>query len=511
MDVAVQTSNTSWCQYFQEQTPNVAARYYCANSDANNAPITQGGCEAQGGTWTERAAFADIAPGQVSGAGDGVDCTLHPYSEDNHLGKTAPVGGIQGDAFDFDLAEATLPRQASQMWAIPDLPDNLGDDELFCSIRLRYNMTSNDYPSVNGFNVDDGPLFDNDANCPGVELNLNAADVNDVGTGASAGCEALQVEGRPLYNRPYVEVFDGAPELSINSNTNQLGRTFQDRSFVFKIGPRDASIPADTKVYNLNTVGRRGNIVQSYPGVEYDFVPNDIEITDKDVVHWQWEGTDYNINRNPNNAEGWRYSDRTNIVEFQEDGNSQFPAWREDQKLFADDRPGQEFALANAETGPALGNQQCKTYTANDPDTNEEQNNVDNCGKLNSAKAHFSSIQGAPLEAPVTQHPGGSAPGGARRGRSMLDRVSRMLQGSVNDFHFGSTRNNNYSNRSQKSHLKVRNKPPVLLPVAGINPAILAVIIIMGVLFVGYLLGFCIWYKVKKNKLKQAEMGAVNY
>ena len=108
---------------------------------------------------------------------------------------------ILGDAFDFDLAEATLPRQASQMWAIPDLPDNLGDDELFCSIRLRYNMTSNDYPSVNGFNVDDGPLFDNDANCPGVELNLNAADVNDVGTGASAGCEALQVEGRPLYNR----------------------------------------------------------------------------------------------------------------------------------------------------------------------------------------------------------------------------------------------------------------------------------------------------------------------
>jgi len=255
-------------------------------------------------------------------------------------------------------------------------------------------------------------------------------------------------------------------------------------------------------------VGRRGNIVQSYPGVEYDFVPNDIEITDKDFVHWQWEGTDYNENRNPNNAEGWRYSDRTNIVEFQEDGNSQFPAWKQDQRLFPAEAAGREFALAKGETALALNGGQCAEYQANDPDTNEEQNNIDNCGKLNSAKALFSSLQGAPKAPPVTQHPGGSAPGNARRRRSMLDRVSRYLQGSVNDYHFGSTRNNNYSNRSQKSHLKVRNKPPVLLPVAGINPAILAVIIILGVLFVGYLVGFCIWYKVKQNKLKSAQMEA---
>lgn len=305
-----------------------------------------------------------------------------------------------------------------------------------------------------------------------------------------------------------MEVLDGAPDLSINSNTNQLGRTFQDRSFIFKVEPRDPSIPDDTKVFNLNTVGRRGNIVQSYPGVEYDFVPNDIEITDKDFVHWQWEGTDYNENRNPNNAEGWRYSDRTNIVEFQEDGNSQFPAWKQDQRLFPAEAAGREFALAKGETALALNGGQCAEYQANDPDTNEEQNNIDNCGKLNSAKALFSSLQGAPKAPPVTQHPGGSAPGNARRRRSMLDRVSRYLQGSVNDYHFGSTRNNNYSNRSQKSHLKVRNKPPVLLPVAGINPAILAVIIILGVLLVGYLVGFCIWYKVKQNKLKSAQMEA---
>ena len=104
----------------------------------------------------------------------------------------------------------------------------------------------------------------------------------------------------PVTQNPYVDIgslTNGPLRLAIN--TAQFGRTFQDRSHVFILRPRPAqnqlvpnsNVVIDTvNIYNVNVRGKRGNIVQVYPAVEYDFIPNRLYITDNDVIHFQWTG-----------------------------------------------------------------------------------------------------------------------------------------------------------------------------------------------------------------------------
>eukprot|EP00051_Salpingoeca_urceolata_P010125 m.123447 g.123447 ORF g.123447 m.123447 type:complete len:1382 (-) comp16588_c0_seq1:189-4334(-) len=102
-------------------------------------------------------------------------------------------------------------------------------------------------------------------------------------------------------------------ELQLAINTNQFGRTFQDRSHSYQGRERsdDLKLRCGT-IHALNVRGKRGNIVQTFPGVEYDFSPNRLHVPEGDCIHFQWTGS--NTNPNNNDGQGKQGTDRSNIA-----------------------------------------------------------------------------------------------------------------------------------------------------------------------------------------------------
>jgi len=407
-------SNTSWCEFFQTESQNVKERSYCEITKANRqtapnqvAPIDADNCKLAGGTWTAVAAWGLDKP----------DCILHPISRDNHLGNANLVNEKTG-LFD---SGSPRPETASFLWTIPK--DVEGKR---CTLRLRYNMSSDNYPAVNSFQVVAAgtaipDFIDWSFNCPRVTQN-NGGDVDDASATVAENNQCsglLTANTRPLYNRPYVQMFGAdstLPKLGLAINTNQVSRTFQDRSYVFK----GQEVPKGTKcskIYNLGNRGRRGNIVQCYPSVEYDFVPTFLDVTDDDCVHIQFLGSDFNEAKNPNNGEGWRFSDRFNMVQVNS-VHTDIPNPIETVTMWDNEKDPKATAALFA-FGGITDFSACEVFYNGKAN---EQNSITNCGKLNSAPNHFDA--------------------GLRKFNS-------------GKYEYVATRNNNFSNRSNKGTILV--------------------------------------------------------
>jgi hypothetical protein len=464
-DVAILASNEAMCPYFQARSQNTNSRWYCkmATTPNSRVPIVEEECTTEGGTWTE------VPSWSAQGYADGVpECKLHQASRQNNLGNSQSAY--------VETAPGQKEEMASYDWTIPSLGP--GVEFARCVLRARYNITTNDYPSIEGMTNggQNGPWDETkakaleDCTVEGDDTGNNvptAAPVVQTGGDDGGNVQDVDAPGatatppecikpgssgaRPPYNRPYVMTYENGAELGIALNTDQSGRTFQDRSYVFEIRKRPGDVPAGANLINLNTRGARGNIVQSYPRVEYDFVPQQLSITEDDYLHIQWTGSDFNTARDPNNAEGWRYSDRANMIESINE-NQQFPMANTRASFYTKEEAlqvalqGQNDGLARAgkavevrATNPTINgkfedgttNRYCTYFTDNNNGNMDEDNDPRNCGKLNFAANHF------------TLNGNGQGTG------------IKSMSGKMGSYAFVDTRNNNFSNRSQKMTIDV--------------------------------------------------------
>jgi hypothetical protein len=351
-DIAILTNDTDRCPAWQAESQNVKERYYCKvpqsyidsmvgtdptqmNQRYGFIPITQAGCESSrvGGTWTRVESWGIAAP----------KCEKAPWTRDNHLGNT-----YDGEA-------------ASWNWTIP-----IGYDGKSCVFRLRYNITTREtrdagewesdtsvqcgklnstlnykyIPPPNGIQIDND---NNDVTAQNPKF-FKYADQLDVWS--KYGLSKLDSEasfdpvlfynnqptrGYVFRNDPVVDIFgsllpSATPQvfLRLSLDTSQYGRTFEDRSHTFTIRKRPGFLENSVgKIWNVGVRGKRGNIVQTYPGVEYDFVPNQLWVEQGDWIHFQWQGS--NTNPGNNAGQGTAGTDRSNIVVLNKFGRQYAP------------------------------------------------------------------------------------------------------------------------------------------------------------------------------------------
>lgn len=324
---------TKRCQYYMNETMNFNKKGYCDVNRTDPAATVQTKLNSQ--AWNQRQWYnnRDDCEGnafvwyEVS-HWDNLDlavnsfvCAKTQFSRANQLGNAASNTVVSQNEY---VSAGIVNNQVVEgvnanrfLWTIPTIPEvttgyfgDMTSAYKSCAIRIRYNTSTADFQQWPIDAVDAGAARM-------VDSKNNSQGRGDPDT--------------PIQQNPYVTIGPGDSTtkgdafVKLKVNTNQYGRTFQDRSYVFSIKPlptadtaasnqNDApqidatsmttNLAAGGVIYNVNVRGKRGNIVQTYPSVEYDFVPNMLALDNKDMVHFQWTGSDYNPRRGCNDATG---------------------------------------------------------------------------------------------------------------------------------------------------------------------------------------------------------------
>jgi len=257
---------------------------------------TKAECEADQGVWYEEK--FDMPAGYPF-------CVKATWSQVNNLGNVKDTGN-GGLPQNWDWTLPTIEQFSASGCFVYNADD--ADDQKYVRLvtRLRYNMTTMDYAPY---------------------ATTAACNQNKKGNVQS-----------PVEQNPTVDVGVDMQGLRLALNTAQTGRTFQDRSHVFRVmavpdkGVTNAAMKNANKIINVSVQGKRGNIVQTFPAVEYDFWPKTVEMNIGDCAAFQWTGSNTHNNGNPagdgqagDAGEGRGGSDRSNLIQIM-DKNSTYPA-----------------------------------------------------------------------------------------------------------------------------------------------------------------------------------------
>lgn len=292
-------------------------------------------------------------------------------------------------------------------------------------IRIRYNISTDDYDVAN---TNSSQNYD---------LNANPEPIVS-----------------PVTQNPTVDIgLNNLQGLRLAINTNQFGRTFQDRTHVFYL--MENNVDATAQIQNVVVRGKRGNIVQTFPAVEYDYVPKrkTFSAATPTIVHMQWTGSNTHNNGNPagdgqagDAGEGTTGTDRHNIMPLSGPGENYPPPFAK-----SDYSAGNIFehwaCMAPKSTVTGTGTTSAKDWT----DLGYEPVSRGACALRMSSSGYYNDFGEASTK-PTLSVLLNNAPASLVGGQILKPPTSVTDR---QDYHFMCTRNNNFSNRSQKGVFRV--------------------------------------------------------
>jgi len=367
-------------------------------------------------------------------------CIKADWSQVNNLGNVDATadGGLPQN---IDWTMPTVDQMAKTgCWIYKA---DTGQEYVRFQTRLRYNMTTMDYAP-----------YTTDYKCN-----------ND---------KNARVQS-PVNQNPTVNVGVEMQGLRLALNTAQTGRTFQDRSHVMRLMRRPqggtttttpnaavnngfsaqalgsnagnaqanaGNIPMTPVIHNLNVQGKRGNIVQTFPAVEYDFWPKKLDVKTGECIAFQWTGSNTHNNGNPagdgqagDAGEGRGGSDRSNIMQLlSKDSTYPVPLDKNVIPDFFENSDCYETYTGNAmSSGATAGSTAAQNLAAKD------------------CQVYLMSAGFYPKYSDV-----GAVPDGGDELDVLLNNTPASMKGVTvcpkvaGEYIFTCTRNNNFSNRDQK-------------------------------------------------------------